>query len=76
MPEHADRLNITDQRTHEPQSRKDIEREFPGWNAYRGVNMLWYGRIPQQGSDWEVGPAEDLDDLRDQIIGCIRRHET
>lgn len=26
---------------------EDIEREFPGWHAWRGVNERWYARLPR-----------------------------
>ena len=69
---------ITDQRHYEPQLPEEVEAEFPGWHVWRGVNQLWYARREgaAPGTGWDVERAEDLMDVRDQIIVCIRKHET
>lgn len=51
-----------------PQQAGDIETEFPGWEAFRGVNLLWYARL-LLSSPPVVLRGESLTDLRDQIIG-------
>jgi hypothetical protein len=47
-----------------------IAAEFPGWEAWQGIDRLWHARI--RGA---VPPVmvhgEDLVDLRDQIIRFI-----
>lgn len=51
----------------EPATAEDIAAEFPGWNAWRGVNQLWYARLVMS-SPPVVLHGQDLVDLRDQII--------
>lgn len=47
----------------------DVQREFPGWECWRGTSGLYYARMPgrprRQKAD-AVG--EDPRDLRDMII--------
>jgi hypothetical protein len=53
----------------------EIAREFPGWDAWQGIDRLWHARI--RGA---VPPVmvhgEDLVDLRDQIIRYMGRSES
>jgi hypothetical protein len=48
--------------------------EFPGWEAWQGIDRLWHARI--RGA---VPPVmvhgEDLVDLRDQIIRYVHSEE-
>ena len=49
-----------------------IEREFPGWTAWVGVDSMWHAR--QTGvvvSPDNLVTGEDAVDLRDQIRGRI-----
>jgi hypothetical protein len=47
-------------------TREAIEKEFPGWEAWEGMDRMWHARI--RGA---VPPVmvhgEDLVDLRDQV---------
>ena len=52
----------------------EIAAEFPGWEAWQGIDQLWHARI--RGSTPPVMVhGEDLVDLRDQIIVHLRRAE-
>jgi hypothetical protein len=48
--------------------------EFPGWEAWQGIDRLWHARI--RGA---VPPVmvhgEDLVDLRDQIVRYVHNAE-
>ena len=48
--------------------------EFPGWEAWQGIDRLWHARI--RGA---VPPVmvhgEDLVDLRDQILRYVHSEE-
>ena len=49
-----------------------IEREFPGWAAWVGIDSLWHARqtgMPVSPDNLVTG--EDDVDLRDQIRGRI-----
>ncbi len=54
----------------------DVQREFPGWEAWRGVSGLYYARRPgrprRHGADVQ---GEDPRDLRDQIIRAASQDE-
>ena len=56
------------------QQAGEIAGEFPGWEAWQGIDRLWHARI--RGA---VPPVmvhgEDLVDLRDQIIRYLGRAE-
>jgi hypothetical protein len=41
--------------------------EFPGWEAWRGVDRLWHARV-RGAVPAVMVHGEDPDDLRDQII--------
>ena len=51
-----------------------IAREFPGWEAWQGVDRLWHARI-RGATPPVMVHGEDLVDLRDQIIRHQRRAE-
>jgi hypothetical protein len=46
----------------------EIAREFPGWEAWQGINRLWHARI-RGATPPVMVHGEDLVDLRDQIVG-------
>lgn len=54
----------------EPRSLEEIEREFAGWHAWRGISKLYYARL-LMSSPAVVVEGEDFIDLRDQIIKWI-----
>ncbi|HTP17225.1 MAG TPA: hypothetical protein VMK13_15500 [Streptosporangiaceae bacterium] len=45
----------------------EIAREFPGWEAWQGINQLWHARI-RGATPPVMVHGEDLIDLRDQIV--------
>ena len=49
-----------------PESADDIETEFPGWSAFRGVNDLVYAR-KKKTTPPVLLKAEDWMALRDEI---------
>ena len=51
-----------------------IAGEFPGWEAWQGIDRLWHARICGATPPVMVH-GEDLVDLRDQIIIHLRRTE-
>jgi hypothetical protein len=67
--------SITDQRHYEPQSVAQLQIEFPVWEVFRGVNRLYYARLPRT-SPPVLLRGEDLLDLRDEIIKWLRMHTT
>jgi len=53
-------------------TRDDLAAEFPGWEIWRGVSQLCYGRklltsppVLVRGEDWAA--------LRDEIRGYLRK---
>lgn len=38
----------------EPETFQDVEREFPGWHVWKGVNQLWYARLPVHRLPWSL----------------------
>ena len=51
-----------------------IEREFPGWAAWVGIDNMWHAR--RVGADpipANRGRGEDAQDLRDMIRGWNER---
>lgn len=50
-----------------------LETEFPGWQCFRGVNRLTYGRTHDSPNTLVRG--EDWTDLRDEITRAIARRE-
>lgn len=50
-----------------------LEAEFPGWQCFRGTNLLTYGRT--HDSPGELVRGEDWTDLRDEIRRAIARSE-
>jgi hypothetical protein len=57
----------------EPKTTEDIERMFPGWHAWQGVNGLWYARLPGTSPCLTAEPAKDLINLKEQIAATIYR---
>jgi hypothetical protein len=51
-----------------------ITAEFPGWEAWQGIEGLWHARI-RGATPPVMVHGEDVIDLRDQIIVCQRRAE-
>jgi hypothetical protein len=52
----------------------EISGEFPGWEAWQGVDRLWHARI-RGATPPVMVHGEDLVELRDQIIVHLRRAE-
>lgn len=52
----------------------EIADEFPGWEAWQGIDRLWHARI-RGATPPVMVHGEDLVDLRDQIIVHLRRAE-
>jgi hypothetical protein len=50
----------------------EISAEFPGWEAWQGIDRLWHARI-RGATPPVMVHGEDLVDLRDQIIGYLGR---
>lgn len=50
-----------------------IEREFPRWHAWEGVNGLWYAAV-KMSSPQILVRGEDPVDLRDSIRDYIAEH--
>jgi hypothetical protein len=50
-----------------------LETEFPGWQCFRGTNLLTYART--YGSPGKLVRGEDWTDLRDEIRRAIARSE-
>lgn len=42
-----------------------LARQFPGWEAWKGVSGLWYAR--RRGTREQPVQGEDTQDLADQI---------
>ena len=51
-----------------------IAGEFPGWEAWQGIDRIWHARIRGATPPVMVHGA-DLLDLRDQIIRFVNRAE-
>jgi hypothetical protein len=49
-----------------------IAGEFPGWEAWQGIDRMWHARI-RGATPPVMVHGEDLVDLRDQIIACVNR---
>jgi hypothetical protein len=45
----------------------DIATEFPGWEAWQGMNRLWHARI-RGATPPVMVHGENLTEVRDQII--------
>ena len=52
----------------------EIADEFPGWEAWQGIDRLWHARV-RGATPPVMVHGEDLVDLRDQIIVYLRRAE-
>jgi len=55
-------------------TRESIKAEFPGWEAFQGVDLLWHARI-RGATPPVMVHGEDLVDLRDQIRRGISKIE-
>lgn len=55
------------------QAIAQLEAEFPGWQCFRGINLLTYGRT--HDSPNRLVRGEDWTDLRDEIRRDIGRRE-
>jgi hypothetical protein len=53
---------------------ESLATEFPGWEAWQGIDRLWHARIRRAVPPVMVH-ADDLVDLRDQIRAYIGRQE-
>jgi hypothetical protein len=51
-----------------------IAGEFPGWEAWQGIDRRWHARI-RGAIPSVVVHGENLIDLRDQIIRLLNRPE-
>jgi hypothetical protein len=51
-----------------------IAREFPGWEAWQGIDRMWHARI-RGATPPVMVHGEDLVDLRDQILRYVRNVE-
>jgi hypothetical protein len=52
----------------------EIADEFPGWEAWQGIDRLWHARI-RGATPPVMVHGEDLTDLREQIIAYLGRQE-
>lgn len=53
----------------------DLEREFPGWHFWRGINGLPYARKPKTSPPNTMW-GEDWTDLRDSVRTWLaKRHQ-
>jgi hypothetical protein len=48
--------------------------EFPGWEAWQGIDRLWHARV-RGATPPVMVHGEDLVDLRDQILRHIHNAE-
>jgi hypothetical protein len=53
---------------------RQIAEEFPGWEAWQGLDRIWHARIRGATPPVMVHGA-NLVNLRDQIIAYLRRAE-
>ena len=51
-----------------------IAGEFPGWEAWQGIDRMWHARV-RGATPPVMVHGEDLVDLRDQIIRYVRTVE-
>ena len=52
----------------------EIAGDFPGWEAWQGIDRLWHARL-RGATPPVMVHGEDLVDLRDQIIAYLHRAE-
>jgi hypothetical protein len=52
-----------------------IAGEFPGWEAWQGIDRMWHARI-RGATPPVMVHGEDLLDLRDQIIAFVNRADS
>jgi hypothetical protein len=51
-----------------------IAGEFPGWEAWQGIDRMWHARV-RGATPPVMVHGEDLVDLRDQVIRYLRTVE-
>ena len=51
-----------------------IAGEFPGWEAWQGLDRTWHARV-RGATPPVMVHGNDLVELRDQIIGYVRAVE-
>ncbi len=51
-----------------------IAEQFPGWEAWQGIDRIWHARI-RGATPPVMVHGEDLVDLRDQIKAHLRKTE-
>ena len=52
----------------------EIAGEFPGWEAWQGIDRMWHARI-RGATPPVMVHGENLVDLRDQIVRYLSRAE-
>jgi hypothetical protein len=52
----------------------DIQREYPGFHVWQGVNYLWYASLERSSPPVTVR-GEDLLDLRDELKRWVSNNE-
>jgi hypothetical protein len=52
-----------------------IAGEFPGWEAWQGIDRMWHARI-RGATPPVMVHGSDLIDLRDQIIRYVNRADS
>jgi hypothetical protein len=60
--------------TEDDVTRESIEAEFPGWEAWQGIDRLWHARI-RGATPPVMVHGEDLVDLRYEIRRRISQTE-
>ena len=65
-----------DQRHYEPGSLEALQAEFPAWHMWKGVpGTGWYAWLPRTSPAKVFGPAADLAELRNWLIGWKWAHD-
>lgn len=69
--------NVQDQRHYTPRnSMEELAAEWPDWSIWRGVNQLYYARLIKSSPPIVLPRAQDLDELRDMLIGWKWLHRS
>ena len=58
----------------DPVTAESIADEFPGWEAWQGIDRLWHARVRGATPPIMVH-GEDLVDLRDQVKRKLAKTE-
>ncbi len=53
---------------------ESVEAEFPGWEAWQGIDRIWHARI-RGATPPVMVHGEDLLDLRDEIKRWLSKSE-